>query len=831
MDPVAASRAFERALLGGRAGLAEPQPGALVGLEHEFVVRDGAGVLDFRKLIRELPIDGRRLDPGDVNAHRCRWGGVITADEAEAEVAIAPVARRPGFVGRLEAEADRGREALRASLPDAVRLDGYSTHLNVAMSGALNVAACELFASTFAPGLMLLADRADSPGALIRPRPGRLEVGVEHVAGRQLRAAAAYVTGGALAVAAVVSGATGAAVPTALDVRWVKTADRPGYGLRRDAFGPDLLAQGRGALLTTKAGRTVTAQQQLEQSWFLARAALEPLARPGDLEAADRIVAGHEPLPSEEHAPERRARRPPARGADDATFGAILTPRQRPGFVVAAEIATWDLTVFTIAGSGRTAYAAVPRATLGRFLRLLDHGRLDGTIRAYLAAEPAGRVLHGWAASQRPGLHDALAAAASFVAPEMRYAVVAAPAEPGTGSLDRLGKGTGRVDAPERPVTERPGRPVTERPRRRIPWWPWVPVLLVALGGGGLLLTALPGQPAPTPSPLPSEPVTASGSPSTIGPTPSTVLATLRATPSVPAVATPSPVPTLSEVPAVVTPPPTATPTSTPTPTPTPVPTPSPPPSAPAIPAAPTTFTGTGTFAGELVATGGNLAHEEFGRLAGPRSVVATEGSIRFTSGTRWIAVTGDLAADGTFVARGTGTYAGFAGIRVEFRGSVTPRDLEGDYTVGVGGALPGGQPIVYHFAGRRTDAPRPALPNGLDAFISAFVDAQRTHDEAFLAAQLHPAVIELYGADQCAGSIAALEPDVGYGILVTAAAGPGVWDYNPDGRLIPVPDVYTLSATISSSFAAPANRVIHFGWAAGEFRWFTDCGTPLPAP
>ena len=51
-----------------------------MGIEHEFQLMDGATQLDARSLLGRLPIDGRRLDPGDPSAIRCSWGGVITAD-------------------------------------------------------------------------------------------------------------------------------------------------------------------------------------------------------------------------------------------------------------------------------------------------------------------------------------------------------------------------------------------------------------------------------------------------------------------------------------------------------------------------------------------------------------------------------------------------------------------------------------------------------------------------------------------------------------------------------------------------------------------------------
>ena len=77
--------------------------------------------------------------------------------------------------------------------------------------------------------------------------------------------------------------------------------------------------------------------------------------------------------------------------------------------------------------------------------------------------------------------------------------------------------------------------------------------------------------------------------------------------------------------------------------------------------------------------------------------------SITITGAQAWVAVTGELAADGSFTATGTGTVAGFANIGVSFQGTLTEAGrLAGDYTMGTGGGLPGGQPITYGVEGDR---------------------------------------------------------------------------------------------------------------------------------
>ncbi|NUQ56412.1 MAG: hypothetical protein HUU14_11045, partial [Dehalococcoidia bacterium] len=79
--------------------LRAPDPGAapagLLGIEHEYSLRNGDRPLDFSEAMRGLAIPGRRLDPGDVNAYRLPSGTALTADGAEAEVASPPIRVRP----------------------------------------------------------------------------------------------------------------------------------------------------------------------------------------------------------------------------------------------------------------------------------------------------------------------------------------------------------------------------------------------------------------------------------------------------------------------------------------------------------------------------------------------------------------------------------------------------------------------------------------------------------------------------------------------------------------------------------------------------------------
>ena len=167
-----------------------------IGLEHEYQVWRGETQIDFRDLIHDLPIEGKRLDPGDANAYRLANGGVLTCDEAEAEFAdtsgrTATRLRRKN----IAAWARQGREMVFAMLPEGISLRGYSTHLSVSAEDAVVDAVAALYTRTFAPALMLILDAPDGLGVYVRPRPGRLELCSDYCDGARLAAAAVCAAG------------------------------------------------------------------------------------------------------------------------------------------------------------------------------------------------------------------------------------------------------------------------------------------------------------------------------------------------------------------------------------------------------------------------------------------------------------------------------------------------------------------------------------------------------------------------------------------------------------------------------------------------------------
>jgi hypothetical protein len=428
-----------------------PGPGGLLGLELEYSVRSvRGGRVHFGSLIHRLGLDGIALDPGDPNAYRCSWGGVITSDGAEAEIATPPVWTRPGFTARLQGWARTGAAELRRAVPRGIGLDGYSAHFSAAMPARLNDRVCRLYAETFAADLMLLTGRLDSPGLLLRPRPGRTELCGEFIENESLAAAAAFVAGTSRACAAAVR-RPGAriALPPRLDVELTRAVHRYGWYVDRRAFGTDLHAASRRALLRRASGGTICAQSHLELAWAAARQALADDAAASDLRAADALITGSLPLPAEQLQPDHA---PGGQRDGDARFpldGTTVpgTPRlgahARPGFTLRPVAATWDFTVFEASGPARSAYACIPRDSLPGFVAALEEGALDDPIAAYLALTSRRRVLSAPEQTKRPGLYDQMSAPAGLLAPER---------DPQTGHHESGAPGAKRMLA-------RPGKP------------------------------------------------------------------------------------------------------------------------------------------------------------------------------------------------------------------------------------------------------------------------------------------------------------------------------------------------------------------------------------
>ncbi len=357
-----------------RAALAEGGR-SVMGVEREFrahVVADGVPRRWDPRPWWGGAAPGVHLDPSDPHARRCGWGGVLTLDGFDLEAVSAPETVRLGGVRRLHDAAARGRSALEDLVRDSapgVELSGYSTHVSIEVPDEHVVATARFALDRHAPALMLAFDRRDSPGLLVRPRRGRLEVCGEFTAGRQLRTAVAL----SLAVALLAHRGvrhrwSGRSAPR-LAARLDPAAERFGWYVDRTAFGPDLYLEGRKARL---AGRGLlapvarTAQDALDHTWSLGRPLVEPVLSDVELAEVDRLVDGVDPLPCEDPV---LADEPLRTATPRRSYAARRMP---DGAVVELEAATWHRAVLRVELPTGTRWLTLPGRALDTFLDALD---------------------------------------------------------------------------------------------------------------------------------------------------------------------------------------------------------------------------------------------------------------------------------------------------------------------------------------------------------------------------------------------------------------------------------------------------------------------------
>ena len=415
-----------------RDGDEEPRATRVLGLEHEYMVYRRGEPVDFRTLIHGLGLPGERVHPIDRHRYLSPTGIALMADGIVAEVAAPPLALGPGFAADLDAWGAHGLDAFAERMPAETRLKGASTHLSVECASEAADEIAWGYAQTFATALMMLLDDAESPGLLIRPRPKRVELGGEFAVGGRLQAAAAMAAGSVIALESAAAGRGEFPVPPPLTATIEPARRRFGWYADRRAYGPDLYSAGRQAILKRSDGKTITAQEHLELSWAAARQALTPHVAPRDLEAADRVVSGEAPLPSE--VPIDRS--PGTIGAAQLRhpLGEMLAQRLRGAFAVRVVAATWDFGAFAISDGTHEVISSIPRAQLGRFLSLLDAGSLDAVLLAALRTNLSHAVLARFEQTRQAGLWGELKTSGALL-PRERVGV-------GRGQLPRLRIGT-----------------------------------------------------------------------------------------------------------------------------------------------------------------------------------------------------------------------------------------------------------------------------------------------------------------------------------------------------------------------------------------------------
>jgi hypothetical protein len=388
----------------------------IVGVEHELYVRSGETAVDFRTLIDTIGLAGRRIDPGDDRAYRLDTGHVITCDDGEAEYAISPVPVRPGFIHVVETSCEAVAGELWRALPAGHSLTGASTHISVSCPDHWTQRVASMIRRHFAPAIMLVAENEASYGLLIRPRFGRVELGLDYVSGAALRATMVMATGAVQTCVDVLDGHRSASeLPPPLVHASTPARRRYGAYISRIGFGDDLYTKGRSARLILTDGGLIEAGSHLELAWKSARTAIEGSVGPSDLNDADDIIAGIGQLPSEV-APDLRVGR--AEVSVLNPFAGVTSRIDRPMFSASALIVTWDIVVFVVSGH-RRCLLVVPRAELAATHEGLRRGELDDQIVRYLDRDGPPRPVPSYPmATRATALYDTIGPRTGLITPE-----------------------------------------------------------------------------------------------------------------------------------------------------------------------------------------------------------------------------------------------------------------------------------------------------------------------------------------------------------------------------------------------------------------------------
>jgi hypothetical protein len=97
--------------------------------------------------------------------------------------------------------------------------------------------------------------------------------------------------------------------------------------------------------------------------------------------------------------------------------------------------------------------------------------------------------------------------------------------------------------------------------------------------------------------------------------------------------------------------------------------------------------------------------------------------------------------------------------------------------------------------------------------------------------ALLHPAVIERYGEQQCRDFLATPEAqDTTRKDKVQRVDKPKPFEFTTDDGALPIPNAQFV--LVQETYQGKkSRRELHLARVDGEYRYFIDCGTPLPRP
>jgi hypothetical protein len=115
--------------------------------------------------------------------------------------------------------------------------------------------------------------------------------------------------------------------------------------------------------------------------------------------------------------------------------------------------------------------------------------------------------------------------------------------------------------------------------------------------------------------------------------------------------------------------------------------------------------------------------------------------------------------------------------------------------------------------------------------FLDKLDKAVREGDTATRVALLHPSVIERYGEQQCRDFLASqVAQDPSRRDKVDRVDKPEPFEFTTDDGVIPIPNAQLVF--VKETFAKnKGERELHVALVDRDYRYFIDCGTPLPRP
>jgi hypothetical protein len=115
-----------------------------------------------------------------------------------------------------------------------------------------------------------------------------------------------------------------------------------------------------------------------------------------------------------------------------------------------------------------------------------------------------------------------------------------------------------------------------------------------------------------------------------------------------------------------------------------------------------------------------------------------------------------------------------------------------------------------------------------IEEFVAAYNAAFQAGDVEALFESLHPAVVELYGAEACPTYLDSVVANP-IQLELLQITGPADWAWEIDGVSTDIEGAFTVAVNVTVQGETSESEV-HFALREdGSIGWFTDCGDPLP--